>query len=44
MMQMKDDVEKSISMVHLSVRGKLFQGKVVKAKAKDTVVLRKRIS
>ena len=25
----------------LSVRGKLFQGKVIKAKAKDTVVLEK---
>ena len=27
----------------LSVRGKLFQGKVVKAKAKNTVVLQKEI-
>ena len=25
----------------LSIRGKLFQGKVIKAKAKDTVVLEK---
>ena len=27
----------------LSVRGKLFQGKVVKAKAKDTIVIQKEI-
>lgn len=36
-----DDDKKNPFNGTLSVRGKLFQGKVIKAKAKDTVVLEK---
>ena len=38
-----DDEQKNPFNGTLSIRGKLFQGKVVKAKAKDTVVLEKEL-
>ena len=37
-------IKKIHLMEHYPVRGKLFEGKVVKAKGKDTVVLAKRSS
>ena len=39
----EDDDKKNPFNGTLSVRGKLFQGKVVKAKAKNTVVLQKEL-